>query len=220
MSGKKRRVWHGLRCAVLVAGVGLLGGCKILTIEEDRARKAQVGGTFDAAAQVDAAWAAKVLPALQAAAVPLRDVQAQAAAGTLDAYGAAHGRRGMDDAPYSFAVTGEGQVVSIDRVNPNGVMVLRVDGVGDVRLMLGPVLLSTAVRDAVPMFDFNSLPDQMAYGAVARAMNLRAMAGIAPALQGVVPGARVSFTGAVQASGDQGAWQVVPVQLARARGGA
>lgn len=203
------------RFGLVLGAALLLSGCKVLTVEEDRRLRAAGGEGFDAVSLVDGDWQGKVVPAFDKAAVPFADLAGAAQDGRLDAFGAAHGQRPSDTSAYSFVVRGEGVVSKLDLADPAGGVDLRVEGVGDVRMELGPVLVDTALRDALPLYPFNAMPDQMAFGAVARQLNLKALGASRPLAQKLTVGERVSFLGAVRAPQEPGeGWHVVPVKLA------
>nr|WP_246404233.1 DUF2291 family protein [Novosphingobium sediminicola] len=162
-----------------------------MTLEEARQIRSRESGAFDADAAVKEAWNARVMPGMEKSSVPL----AQAP---------------RDNAPH--AVHGEGIIAAIDRASRQGSMLVNVAGVGEVRLMLGPVIVSTALRDSQPIFAFNDMPDQLAYAAVSRTLNARALAQVRPAAEQLKPGMKVEFLGAGQRSED-GAWQVMPVRI-------
>nr|WP_253951054.1 DUF2291 family protein [Novosphingobium sp. SG751A] len=162
-----------------------------MSLEEARQIHSREGGAFDADAVVREAWAARVMPGMEKSSVPL----AQAP---------------RDDAPH--AVRGEGTIAAIDRASRQGSVLVNVAGVGEVRLMLGPVIVSTALRDSQPFFVFNDMPDQLAYAAVSRTLNARAMAQVRPAAERLKPGMKVEFLGAGQRSED-GVWQVMPLRI-------
>jgi predicted lipoprotein len=199
----------GAGAALLVA----LGGCKVLTLEQDRQMRAAAQGGFDASALVDGLWRGRVVPTLTAAAVPLAPLAAQARAGSLDAYGAQHGRRSSSEAPWVFMVSARGRVVSIDRRSRAGAMVVDVAGVGPVSVALGPVVLSTGLRDSLTFLSFNDLPDQLAYGAVAGALNDHALRAVTPVAARLAPGAQVDVIGAAQVPAQGESWQVMPLRV-------
>lgn len=203
-----------LRLCAAAAVLAALGGCKVLTLEQDRQMREHGQGGFDASALVDGMWQGKVVPALTQAAVPLVPLAAQARGVALDAYGAQHGRRSSTEAPWVFMVSGQGRVVSVDRRSRAGSMVVDVAGVGPVSLALGPVVLSTGLRDSLSFLSFNDLPDQLAYGAVAGALNDHALRTVTPVVARLVPGAQVDFLGATQVPAAGEPWQVMPLRMA------
>lgn len=207
-----------LRFGAAAALVAALSGCKVLTLEQDRQMRAVAQGGFDASALVDGMWQGKVVPALTSAAVPLAPLAGQAKAGSLDAYGAQHGRRASSEAPWVFMVSARGKVVSIDRQSRAGVMLVDVAGVGPVSVALGPVVLSTGLRDSLKFLSFNDLPDQLAYGAVAGALNDHALRAVLPVAAHLAPGAQVDVIGATQAPADGEPWQVMPLRVAPSQG--
>jgi predicted lipoprotein len=201
------------RFGAALALLATLGGCKVLTLEQDRRMREQAQGGFNASTLVDGMWQGKVVPALTTAAVPLAALAGQAKAGSLDAYGAQHGRRSSSEAPWVFMVSGGGRVVSIDRQSRAGVMVVDVAGVGPVSVALGPVVLSTGLRDSLKFLSFADLPDQLAYGAVAGALNDHALRAVTPVAAHLNPGAQVDFIGATQVPTEGEAWQVMPLRV-------
>lgn len=176
---------------IALPGCLALSGCKVLSLEEARQIHMRESGAFDADAAVKEAWNARVMPGMEKSAILL--VQAP-----------------HDNAAH--AVRGEGIIAAIDRASRQGSVLVNVAGVGEVQLMLGPVIVSTALRDSQPFFAFNDMPDQLAYAAVSRGLNARAMAQVRPVAEQLKPGMKVEFLGAGQRSED-GVWQVMPVRI-------
>jgi len=220
VTGRKEKARIGLsvpgalsRSVVLLALPLAMGGCKVVTAEQDRALRA---GTvaFDASGWVASVWSGRARAAFAARQVPLADVAGAARAGRLAALGAAHGRSPGVDAPFVFVVQGAGVVADVDRASPAASATVQVAGVGPVRVALGPLILSTALRDALPFVSFDDMPDQMAYGAIAQDMNRRAMAGVAPVAARLTRGQHIRFEGAMVAdSAQDDVWTIVPLRL-------
>ncbi len=151
LGGMLRRSAHrrGKTAAALsafLAGACLLGGCKVLTIEEDRALRARRGADFDAASYVKDIWSTRVMPTIARAAVPVDTLLPAVDAG-LGRAGARFGRQVGEGSAWTFVVKGVGQVRSIDMATRQGGIDLTLDGgSGDrtVRLQVGPVVSGSA----------------------------------------------------------------------------
>lgn len=190
---------HGERrdmvAAVLLAGACLLGGCRVLTIDEDRAIRSRRGDALDATAYVAGLWQERALPAITKAAVPL-DVLAPAIAADLDRAGGTYGRRAGEGSAWTFVVRGTGQVVSVDSGSRRGQAIVAVPGLAGgqpARVQIGPVVEGSAVRDALPFVTFDDFADQLAFADVGRALTTRALAGVRPAVAELRPGRTVRF---------------------------
>lgn len=202
----------GWRCCV-AAGLALAAsGCKVVSIDEDRAMRERSSGSFDAASYVDRSWDSRLVPDLAGSAVELGGL-APKLRGDLEAAGSAHGRKGAEGADWTFLVEGEGAVMAIDTQSPVGTLTLAVPGAGDVRLFTGPVLVSTALRDAVPSLRFDDFADQMAFAAVNKALNDKALGTVRGAVRGLRVGDRVRFVGAMHMASAGDPLEVVPVRL-------
>jgi len=201
-----------LVAALALAMAGALSGCKVLTIDEDRALRARLGGDFDAPRYVDAIWASKVLPAIDAEARPLPMVVSAVDRG-LDQAGASLGRRVGDGSAWTFVVKGEGVVTKVDTATPRGsVDVALPDRV--VRIQTGPVVSETAIRDALPFVTFNDFSDQLAFAEVGRALTAKALTNVRPALGQLQPGRHIRFVGVANIRDAADPLVVTPVAIA------
>jgi len=206
-----RRLALPVALTVAMGGACALGGCKVLTIEEDRALRARLGGDFDAPRYVDAIWKSKVLPAIDAEAKPL-PVVASAIDRGLDKAGVALGRRVGDGSAWTFVLNGEGVVTKVDTTTPRGsVDVALPDRV--VRIQTGPVVSETAIRDALPFVTFNDFTDQLAFAEVGRALTAKALTGVAPVLDQLQPGRRIRFIGVANVRSAADPLVVTPVSV-------
>jgi len=205
-------------CAALTAGTG----CRVVR-DDERDKGAPAGApagvtqAFDAAGWVASVWDAQVLPLYEAQAVPIGPVL-EALAGGLDAAGQRYGRRAdAEGSPWTFTVKGSGRVVSVDTESRAGTMVVAVEtptGPQEVTLQLGPVVRGTALRDSLPFFKFGDVTNQIEFAQVARALNDRAVAGLAGAVDGLrAPGTQVAFSGAMNLASGGDPRQVTPVAL-------
>jgi predicted lipoprotein len=156
-------------------------------------------GVFDAHEYVARIWDTRVLPALGSKAQPLdvfRDARTNAAA----------------------PVTFEGVVLEVDTSSRAGVAMLgrTAAGPAEARLMIGPVLRGTALRDALDFIQFTDFTNQIQFAAVADALNDRVLATtLAAAPPASLKGRQVRILGvAWREPGGAGALPlVVPVRL-------
>ncbi|HVA87011.1 MAG TPA: DUF2291 domain-containing protein [Candidatus Saccharimonadales bacterium] len=127
------------------------------------------GPAFDAKAYVASIWSSKVLPTFQTKAV---DATALLKALASDAPSAekSFGTQAADGGPYSFMVKGSGKVL---QAGPDGLAVdlEPLDGKADVTVTTGPVILGTALRDAVGFIQFSDFLNQIDYAQVSTELN-------------------------------------------------
>jgi len=199
-----RRFRRLLFSAVPLA-VAMLGGCKVFSVDEDRAIRARRGSDFDAARYVDAIWARKVMPELDRKAVSARDLVA-AVDGGIDQAGAKLGRRVGEGSAWTFVVRGEGVVSRVDASSRRGTAEIALADVPGrtARVQIGPVVSGSAVRDSLPFVAFNDFADQLAFADLGRALTTSALAGVKPAIAALRVGQRVRFLGVtnLRAAGD------------------
>lgn len=176
-----------MKAFLATAALLLVTGCKIMPVEEARELRERASGRFDGAAWVQRAWGTHLLPQLVAKAEPLPNALAP-------------GR--------SLIVKGEGVVTAVDTTSRMGSVSLE----GGVRLLTGPVIVSTALRDATPNLRFNDFADQLAFAAVNKALNDKAISATHARLASVKPGDRLHFIGAARA-GEDGGVEIVPVRI-------
>ncbi|MET0178851.1 MAG: DUF2291 domain-containing protein [Novosphingobium sp.] len=206
-------LWLGL--AVLPAT--LLAGCKVLTLEQDRALREGRSSSFDADKFVAGSWTTRIRPAIEAKAVEFAALD-QALAGGLPRAGATLGRQAGEGSPWTFVVRGEGLVSAIDDKSRAGSIELQVatgSGSRTVQVQMGPVIIDTGVRDSVPFLSFDDFADQIAYANVGSALTRQALAGAKPALAGLKPGDRVRFLGAFSLAATDQPIRIVPIELSR-----
>lgn len=204
--------WHSARACTALLAVSL-SACTVIPLEEDQARRAQRGGDFDAAKFVAETWSVRIAKQLQSRAVDY-EALAPRLTNDLDAAGKAHGRQTADGSPWYFIVKGEATVTSIVRDSRAGtVSIAPVSGGDPVTVLIGPVILSSALRDALPMFDFNDFTDQLSFAAVNKALNQKALAANSATLDTLKIGDRVRFVGALSMSKDAPARTMLPIRI-------
>lgn len=188
----------------------MAGGCKVLSIEDARAVQERSNGALDSGAYLSSIWPDRAGKELRSRAVPIDRLKGA----DMDALGRERGNRSGDGSPWTFVVSGEGVVRSVDRENPRGRIELDTQQ-GPVTIQVGPVVSGTAIRDALPFITFDGFPDQVSYAEVGMGLTDRALAPLRPVITQVKPGDRVRFLGAASV-GETGVPLVVtPIELAR-----
>jgi predicted lipoprotein len=174
------------------------------------------GGVFDAKAYVASIWSSKVLPAFATKAV---DAATLLGALGTDAAGAkkTYGTQSTDGGPFSFMVKGTGHVLN---AGPDGLAVdlAPSDGKADVTIITGPVILGTAVRDAVGFIQFSDFVNQVDFAQVSTELNRMVKTTVFASLDTThAVGQTVDFAGAFTLS-DPAAITIVPIRLSLSGG--
>ncbi len=168
----------------------------VVPIEEEQ----QQSTTADPAAYVDSIWSSRLLPEVQQDAVDLATARAR--------YDAGQGRY--------FLVKGEGKALSVDTTSRMGKLLLDTapyDGTPDVALLVGPVILGTALRDAAGFIQFSDFINQLQFADVANELNQRVLNNvIGPLDLDSLPGKVIAFHGAWDGS-DAAIPEIVPVEV-------
>ncbi|MGF7149644.1 putative lipoprotein [Sphingomonas zeicaulis] len=207
--------WAGTRAAAAGVALCLLAGCKILPIDEARALRERSSGAFDAKRYVETIWGGRAQKALADSAIPVERLRAE----PIEQLGAAHGRRAGEGSPWTFVVSGEGQVERVDLGQPRGTVVVQT-AVGPALIQAGPVVSGTTVRDALPFVAFDGFPDQIAFAEVGTELTERAVTPLRKTLGALKPGDRIRFLGTARPSAGDAPLVVTPVTVERAGGGA
>ena len=210
-----RRLTHFAALAAVTVGSCALGGCKVLTIDEDRAMRARRNGDFNPQSYVDAIWKAKAVPTIDAEAVPAPDLMAAIDKG-LDKAGKTKGRRVGEGSAWTFVLRGDGTVAKIDTASPSGSIDVLLSNGRTVRLQTGPVVAETAIRDALPFVAFNDFSDQLSFADVGRALTAKALNGVKPVFAALRPGSRIRFLGVANVRDAADPLVVTPVSAALA----
>ena len=196
----------------------LTSACTIVSIEEDRAMRERRAGSFDSLRYVADNWHARLVPDLASRAVAM-DSLWPAIAADLAKAGVDHGRQPTEGSAWTFLVKGQGRLVALDTSSRAGALVIAGSDRGQFRIASGPVLVSTALRDAIPALRFDDFPDQMSFAGVNKALNDAALADLRRNISGLKPGDTIDFVGAVQISDDGTPGDIVPVSVRRSQGG-
>jgi predicted lipoprotein len=191
-----------------------LAGCKIVPIADQRHQ--EQAAAFDAKAWAEKLWASQVLPYFASNATPLPDVL-KAIAADYDAAGKALGYRpSTEGSPWTFVVSGSGTVLKKNTESRAGTFNLALDG-GDpsqpVVVQIGPVIIGSAIRNALPFVNFKDFTNQIDFADAGKALTTLALAGIDPVLPSIETGSKVTFTGALSMTGKSDPIRIVPVTL-------
>ena len=183
-------------CCILA---GLMVSCvpwTVVPIGEEPQRSA----SSDPAAYVDSIWNSRLLPAVRENAVELPIALARGSEGT--------GRH--------FLVKGSGRALALDTTSRSGKLLLDTepfDGEADAMLLVGPVILGTALRDAAGFIEFTDFLNQLQYADVANELNQRVITEVIGPLElRSLPGKTISFYGAWTASAAP-IPEIVPVEV-------
>lgn len=211
-----------LRTAAMAGfGIALLllaSACTIVSTEQDRAMRERRAGNFDSLRYAAENWHARLVPELTGKAVAL-DTLWPSITADLARAGADHGRQASEGSAWTFVVKCRGRLVAIDDSSRAGALVIAAADGRQVRIATGPVLVSTALRDAIPTLRFDDFPDQMSFASVNKALNDAALVDLRRSTRGLKVGDAIDFVGAVQVADNGVTGDIVPVTLRRAEGG-
>ena len=214
---RSRNEWqkhHALRAALLLAA-SLLGGCKILTIEEDRALREAQGSQFNASRYVDEMWDSRILPALAEKSVSTAELEDALTTG-LDRAGEKLARRAGEGSAWTFVIEGDAVVNAVDATSRKGTVDLTLEGLSPgrvARLQIGPVVSGTAIRDALPFVNFNDFTDQLAFASVGSALTQRSLHDLSPQLEKLRPGEGIRFRGVVNLRSSNEPLVITPLSI-------
>jgi len=207
-------VWVGVVALLVVFWLaGLLATVK--PIGEAKSLAAVMGGgvVFDRVEYVDGIWESRVLPTVEQKSL---DVNTLVAALEKDP-GAASKAYGNDvGGAYNFLIRFSGTVTAVDAKSETGSLTVSVPfeaSVLPVKVLIGPIILGTALRDAVGFITFEQFTNQMQYGGVSDELNERVMKNVVSKidLKSIV-GKKVSIDGAFTYDGSNARdLQVTPV---------
>jgi predicted lipoprotein len=176
--------------------------------------------SFDADRFVNREWSTRVMPQLEASAVPVSRLL-PAAASDLDAAGEKFGRKVGEGSPWTFVVRGEGAVRAIDNQSREGTIDLLVPlgtGSATIAIQTGPVIIDNSLRDALPFVSFNDFSGQIAFAEVGRSLTQLALAETGDILRTFQVGDEVSFLGTLNLSEDRQIARLIPVRVTKIGG--
>ncbi len=152
---------------------GLLATVKPIATAQTRAAVMEGGVAFDRVAYVDEIWGSKVLPTVDEKSMEIATLL-PALEKDADAAAKEHGNNvgGADN----FLVHLVGSVTAVDTASLTGTVTVSapVDGkTVPVKLQVGPIILGTALRDAVRFISFEQFTNQIQFGGVSDELNTR-----------------------------------------------
>jgi len=195
--GLSRAVLGSLLIVLLTGCAGIPG---IYVVEQPRAAGEAEPGKFNADAYVEGIWASKVLPTVEADATPAATLLPALLSDT-EGTSKKYGRQAGTGSPYAFLVKGTGTVTEVDDNGAAGTITVKVAGVDktEVRIAIGPAIVSTAIRDAVGFIDFGQFVNQIDYADAATALNTKVKTTVVSAVDlTAIKGKKVTFSGAFQ----------------------
>lgn len=204
MGGSPRRWRSAAPVAVALVALAGFAALNITVVPDSAVSSTDLAGnpTFVPAAYVDSLWASRVLPLVHDKATDVATVL-PALAADADAAGERYGHRPKaGDGPWNFVVKGAGAIASADIKARHATVTVDVGGGQTVVLQIGPVIFGTALRDSLPFVSFDQVVNQIQFAQVSRELNDRATAAARSGLDvaALVPGAHVSFAGAMSAT--------------------
>jgi len=177
-AGSRRYVRIAVPIGIVVVLVvlwfaGLLATVKPIGSAQSLAAVMEGGTTFDKVKFVDSIWESKVIPTVEQKAVGL-DVLIPAIQKSPDDAVKEHGNN--IGGAFNFLVQFAGKVTKVDTKSLTGTVTVDADYPGGslpVKLQIGPIILGTALRDAVKFITFQQFTNQMQYGGVSDELNAR-----------------------------------------------
>jgi predicted lipoprotein len=176
----------------------------------------QGSAPFDAKTYVKGIWESKVLPTVSKDAVPATELLPALSA---DQAGASkkYGNQAGTGSPYAFLVQGTGTVTGVDSESPTHPITVKVDGLSgkdaNVQIVTGPVIVGTALRDAVKFIKFGDFTNQLDYADAATELNNKVKSDVLSDVNAKeLVGKKVKFAGAFSLIAP-GSVLVVPTEL-------
>ncbi|MDA8425225.1 MAG: DUF2291 domain-containing protein [Treponema sp.] len=207
-------VWIGV--VVLLAifwFTGLLATVKPMSEAKSLAAVMGGGVAFDKEKYVDGIWDSRVVPTVEEKSVDL-GILVPALEKDADKAGTTYGNNvgGADN----FLVRFTGTVTAVDTKSETGSVTVSVPykgGALPVSVLIGPIILGTALRDAVGFITFEQFTNQIQFGGVSDALNDRVMKDVVSKLDlKALMGRKISVDGAFTYDGaDAHDLQVTPV---------
>jgi predicted lipoprotein len=177
-AGSRRYVRIAVPIGIVVVLVvlwfaGLLATVKPIGSAQSLAAVMEGGTTFDKVKFVDSIWESKVIPTVEQKAVGL-DVLIPAIQKSPEEAVKEYGNN--IGGAFNFLVQFAGKVTKVDTKSLTGTVTVDAGYPGGslpVKLQIGPIILGTALRDAVKFITFQQFTNQMQYGGVSDELNAR-----------------------------------------------
>jgi predicted lipoprotein len=219
ITGNRRRVLR-IGAWVAIAGLlatfwftGLLATVKPIADAKSLAAVAGGGTAFDRVAYVDGIWHSRVVPTVEQKSLDINTLVSALEKNP----GEASREYGNDvGGAYNFLVRFSGTVTAVDTKSLTGSLTVSAPFQGGalaIKVLIGPIILGTALRDALGFITFEQFTNQMQYGAVSDELNTRVMKNVVSQMDlGTIAGKKVSIDGAFTYDGSNARdLQVTPV---------
>ncbi|MGA2763373.1 MAG: DUF2291 domain-containing protein [Spirochaetia bacterium] len=201
--GKKSRYMPALVAAAILGVLvvfwftGVLATVKPIHSGESSSASPGAGASFDKVKYVDSIWTSRVIPTVEAKSADLGTVLTAIDANPDQAcktYGNNVG------GAWGFLVSFSGKVRSADIETPVGTITADVaveKKERPVKVAIGPIILGSALRDALAFMAFNQFYSEIQYAQVSDELNTRVTREVTSGLNGkVVVGKRITVKGA------------------------
>jgi len=196
------RIYIPIAIVLLLVLLGALGQLATIVPIKDAQTVAAIsngGVAFDKVKYVDSIWKSRVIPAAENDAVSIATLVPDLEKSPQ----AAEVKYGHDvGGAYSFLVSFSGTVTKVDTSSPTGTITVAAPVSGQelaIKVQIGPVILGTALRDAMKFISFGQFLNQVQYGGVGDELNSRVEQDVVSkldlkSLQGKMVSVRGAFT--------------------------
>lgn len=191
-------LWGGVVALLVIFWfTGLLATVKPTAEAKSLAAVMGGGQAFDRVKYVDSIWESRVLPTVEQKSL---DISTLIAALEKDPTEACKAYGNDVGGAYNFLIRFAGTVTAVDAKSETGSLTVSVPFQGGslpVKVLIGPIILGTALRDAVGFITFEQFTNQMQYGGVSDELNDRVMKNVVSKIDlKTVAGKRLSIDGA------------------------
>lgn len=204
--------------ALIAIACLLVTACTIVPIDPETG-DAVVGSAVQQARDVESYleeyWESVLVPEINERRVDLAHLIETANASDWESAGETYGEiRGDIGASYNFIVHGTAVVKETNTESRNGFIVVELEGQDsfEVRILIGPALSGSSIRDSLRFVDFNQFVNQVDFANLARELN---RLGNENAEQNLdlfsLDGQTITFTGAFTDPGNSDVISIMPI---------
>ena len=201
------------RTALTISLLINLSACKVVSLEEDQLARQQQSGNFDAQKYVDSIWSTNVVPYIEDNAIDAVELKTAFKHQTIDQVGSQFGRQAGEGSPWTFITQAEGVVIDIDQSTRQGTADIKLTDDSIVQLLIGPVVFSTSVRDALDFVSFNDFANQISFADVGNAMTNKAMVNNQTNLHMLSEGQKIHLLGTFAIYSPEDPVQITPIAV-------